>query len=72
MSGLRPSKRTIGELLRLRCCTRSRSAPGMRSPSGDRCLKRDAAQGRIHRGTFSLVLRCTGLGWRITRDHTSG
>ncbi len=35
-------------------------------------LKRDAAQCRIHQGTFSLVLRSTGLGWRIALDHTSG
>jgi ketosteroid isomerase-like protein len=35
-------------------------------------LKRDAVQGRIHQGTFSLVLRSTGLGWRIALDHTSG
>jgi ketosteroid isomerase-like protein len=35
-------------------------------------LTRDAAQGRIHQGTFSLVLRSTGLGWRIALDHTSG
>jgi ketosteroid isomerase-like protein len=35
-------------------------------------LKRDAAQGRILQGTFSLVLRSTGLGWRIALDHTSG
>jgi ketosteroid isomerase-like protein len=35
-------------------------------------LKRDAAQGPTHQGTFSLVLRRTGLGWRIALDHTSG
>jgi hypothetical protein len=35
-------------------------------------LKRDSAQDPIHRGTFSLVVRSTGSGWRIALDHTSG